>query len=130
MRNETRVQSGDLISGELDLCHGLSDGPIPVVSVLLPFLVTILITAALGWVRQTRIRLLRSVATSLLATLVFLSMLVSWHTGKGWVFVRDAESCRPLGPGFDASILVALNVLVIGVPYLVGRWRRSLVSSG
>ncbi len=123
------MQTGELVSGEMemDLCH-MTHGPAPVVGVVILFLFMILVSALLGWIRQTRAATLRSVATGVLAVVILFSMLAGWKTYQ-WGMVWDTDCSRLVGPVSEKTLLLGLVLLVIAVPFLMGRWRRSIMSS-
>jgi len=110
----------------MDLCHFLGPHAMPVAAVVLIYVVMILIGGILGWVRETPMAALRSAAKFGLAILILCSLLATWETRTHMFLIWDAGSCRPLGPAADKTIVFGLNLLVIAVPYVMGRWRRSM----
>ena|ERR1051325_10096435 len=94
--------------GGLNVCD-MIDGPVQWWEALVPFLVLALMAAAAGWLRGLKLWPLRAAGTVFLASILFVSLLLSTVTWRAGI-MSDASCINTVDYRTTGAALFGLNV--------------------
>jgi hypothetical protein len=116
------------VQGGFNICEGLH-APLSFVELLQLFLLMAVPAAAAGWLRGSRMPVLRLAGTLFLGMVLLFSIFSSWLTFR-WGIKADPTNCLILvDDRIAAAVLVALNVSLLATARLARSGRKPAAGS-